>query len=281
MRAAGRLPLGFGRKLGAGLGLLCWGACARSKRITRKNIELCFPELSPVERSRLARESMLETGKQAIEICQIWQRDKKWLDDKITGVSGESVFQQAIANNKGVIVLAPHLGNWEILGTWLLGCERRCTYLYQPPKQPFLEPLMKASRERFGAEIVPTNRRGIAELLKRIKSGEITGILPDQVPDMGSGAFSPFFTIPAYTMTLIHGLIQRTGCTVVFGVAIRERGGFHIRITQPPKGIYSANEQDSLRALNEGIESCVRHTPAQYQWEYKRFKAGVNGHSPY
>ncbi|MBX2857597.1 MAG: lysophospholipid acyltransferase family protein, partial [Cellvibrionaceae bacterium] len=148
----------------------------------------------------------------------------------------------------------------------------RCTYLYSPPRQQFLEPLMKNARERFGASTVPTNRRGLGELLKRLKNGEITGILPDQVPDEGNGVISQFYGRKAYTMTLIHGLIQRTDCSVVSGVALRAKGGFHIHISPVDSALYSSNADESLLGLNRSVENCIQMAPEQYQWEYKRFK---------
>ena len=272
LRLIGKLPLSLGRRLGTVIGAVCWRLKDRNSRTTLSNLVRCFPEKSAAECRDLAKRSVRETGKLAVEICQIWHKDKPWLDSKIVAVSGQNLLEEAVAQGKGVIVVAPHLGNWEILGLWLIPYAERCTYLYAPPRQAHLEPLMKAARERFGASIVPTNRRGLGELLKRLKNGEITGILPDQVPDEGSGAISQFYGRKAYTMTLIHGLVQRTGCSVVSGIALRTKGGFHIHISPVDKAIYSSDQSESLLGLNRSIENCIQMAPEQYQWEYKRFK---------
>lgn len=83
--------------------------------------------------------------------------------------------------------------------------------MYEPPKMVQLEEWIKTSRERAGATLVPTNVRGVAALLKALRKGQTTAILPDQVPPPASGDFSPIFGVPARTMTLVHNLIQKSG----------------------------------------------------------------------
>ena len=82
-------------------------------------------------------------------------------------------------------------------------------------------------------------------------------------------------------MTLIHGLIKRTQCRAVFSLAVRVKGGFELHYIPAPEGIYSPDVHESLKALNEGVQACIALCPAQYQWEYKRFKMTPEGKKPY
>jgi len=139
------------------------------------------------------------------------------------------------------------------------------------------------SREQDGSTLVPTTARGVAKLLSALKAGAITGILPDQCPGRdGGGELSEFFGHPAQTVTLIHGLVQRTGCAVLMAYAERVKGGFALSFVEVDEGIYSEDIGQSLLAMNASIEKCVLHIPDQYQWEYKRFKGVGNADSkPY
>src|SRR5690606_19831187 len=121
-------------------------------------------------------------------------------------------------------------------------------------------------------KLAPTNRRGVSQLLKALRAGEIVGILPDQVPDEGSGELAPFFKQPALTMTLVHGLITRTDCEVVMVYCERIEGGFSMVVRECHEGIRAKDQAQALAALNHSVEDCVRAIPAQYQWEYKRFR---------
>lgn len=182
---------------------------------------------------------------------------------------------EALAIQKGVILIAPHLGNWEMLGTQLKSYSAP-TCMYQPPKQAFLDRFIYDKRKTYQMNLAPTNARGVAMCLKTLKKGGLVAILPDQNPTQG-GEFAPFFGQATLTMTLIHGLIQRTGCEVIMGVAERIPGGFHQHFIAPDKRIFESDVAASTAGLNKSVEACVNICPDQYQWEYKRFKHRPQG----
>jgi len=187
-------------------------------------------------------------------------------------VRGPELVARAQAAGRGVIVLAPHLGNWEMIGLHLptLG---RTVSLYEPPQLKTLGPVIERARQRSGATLVPTDNRGLARLLKSVRSGGIAGILPDQVPpDVNAGENSVFMGLPCFTGTLACNMIRRTGALAVFGFAERVPGGFVLHYQAAEQAIYDPDTAVSLAALNRGVEACVRQCVEQYQWEYKRFK---------
>lgn len=275
VRALGVLPLPIARAVGRFVGRISWRLQDRNSKITRENLRICFPSLEDKEREVLAKQSMLATGALAAETFVIWHRNNRWRDRHVKRIYGEQNMFDAVNAGKGVILLAPHIGNWEFLGA-RLSKYGHVTCLYQPPKKPYLEQFVVKNRKQVGMTSAPTNRKGVAQLLAALKEKGVLGILPDQCPDQG-GEFSPFFGTPAYTMTLVHGLIKRTGCRVVAGVAQRVKGGFELHYLPPPDAIYSADVAESLAAMNQAVEQCVAICPEQYQWEYKRFKLEPGG----
>ena len=112
-----------------------------------------------------------------------------------------------------------------------------------------------------------------------MKRGEVVGILPDQVPPIEGGKFSPFFGEPALTMTLVSKLVQRTPAKVFCGIAKRLPNGigYKVVVEEAMSGIYSKNVEKSLAALNETIEKSILTTVEQYSWEYKRFRKTLDG----
>ena len=272
LRLIGRLPLRGARALGAMVGLLAWASRGRSYKITAANLARCFPDWSPGRRQRLVRRSLVETGKTTAEVPVIWHQSTQALTQKVVSSEGGEAIGQALAAGRGLIMLAPHLGNWEVTGPFVARYGP-LTVLYQPPRHKRLHEFMLQGRTRTGMRIVPTSRRGVGQLLACLKRGETVGILPDQVPEAGSGArVVPFFGQPALTMTLVHSLIERTGCVVLLVMAERVPRGFNVRVMEPDPGIYLEAESGSVEALNRSIEAAVRLAPAQYQWEYKRFR---------
>jgi KDO2-lipid IV(A) lauroyltransferase len=278
LRLCSLLPLKLARALGSGAAALYWPLGGRHRRITERNIRLAFPELSAAEQARLARRSLGATGELVAEMGHVWLRSWRHVCGLIRSVEGDDLVRDAQASGRGVIVLAPHLGNWEIIGLHLptLG---PTVSLYEPPKLQALGPMIETARQRSGAILVPTDNRGLARLLKSVKGGHIAGILPDQVPsEPGSGQNAPFMGVPCFTGTLASNMIRRTGALAVFGFAERVENGFRVRYLPAEEDIYSEETALSLTALNRGVETCLRHCPEQYQWEYKRFRERPKRH---
>lgn len=140
---------------------------------------------------------------------------------------------------------------------------------------------MSIAREKTGSKVFPTNRKGVAAMFNALRRGECAGILPDQEPELEGGVFVPFFGIEALTMTLVSKLARKTEAAVVFGYARRlpAAEGFELVFKLADPAIYSEDLAESVTALNAGVEACVREVPAQYQWEYKRFRKVPQGRS--
>ncbi|MDP6413693.1 MAG: lysophospholipid acyltransferase family protein [Gammaproteobacteria bacterium] len=266
-----------------------WGSALsiipnRSHATTRTNLKACFPDYSAAEISRLTRASLVNTA------CTVMEMGKAWLApiEKTLNlvvdhdVDGMQSFSAAVESGSGVILLAPHLSNWEILGFYIQEIYQT-TFLYQPLKQPALDKMIRDARSRNGVQMAPTNRKGVAQLLKALQSGEIIAVLPDQVPADESGMYAPFFGVPALTMTLVSKLTQRTGAKVFCGFAQRlpKGRGFKVVLQEANPTVFSNNLEESIAGLNESVEKSVELAVAQYQWEYKRFRRQPDGEKFY
>lgn len=266
------------QRIGALLGALAWRLQGRSARVTRVNLEKCWPELSEAQREQLARSSMRETGKTALEMAMAWGWPVEKALATIRRVEGEELVQEELAQGKGLILLGPHLGNWELVGLYL-SSRFKMAALYEPPKLKEFEPFMIERRSRIGSELVPTNKRGVMRLLQILKGGGVIGVLPDQEPDLAGGEFSPFFGVQANSIKLVSRLIDKTGARAlcVFAKRLPEGRGFDICFRPVDPQLYSPDLATSVAGLNLSVENCVREIPEQYQWEYKRFKKRPSG----
>ena len=273
LRLLALLPLRAVRAMGTGLARLCWLLQPRMARTTLTNLALCFPTLSEAERRTLAQASLQHTLQTICEAGAVWLWPAAKTLSLVGDVEGLALLQAAKATGNGVLVVAPHLGNWEIFGLYLnvCGCGQS-SQLYQAPDSLALDKLIYQARSRAGAHMVNTDTKGVAELLKTLRRGEIVGMLPDQVPPDSGGEFAPFFGNNALTMTLLNRLQEKTGARVVIGYARRQQDGFRIVFREPPPAVYSEDLPTALAALNHSVEAVVLEAKEQYQWEYKRFK---------
>ena len=130
---------------------------------------------------------------------------------------GVEQYEAALTERKGVVTLTPHLGSWEILGQAIgerfVPQHGPLTALFRPARKPWLQELVAGSRNRPGLKTLPTTLAGVRGLIRVLRAGGYTGVLPDQVPPQGQGVWAPFFGRPAYTMTLVARLVQQTGAS--------------------------------------------------------------------
>lgn len=246
-------------------------------RIVRTNLSLCFPELPPKELRRLTRRSLVESVITGVEIAACWFRPDRALT-RIRRITGErAAFDQAIAEGRPVVLLAPHLGCWEAGNFWF-GQHYDFHALFKPSPLPAVDELVARARQRFGTTMYPATPRGLAGLVKALRGGGVTAILPDQVPARDAGRFAPFFGRPAWTGTLASKLIQRSGARAFVVFARRVPGiGLEIVLRHPDPDLYEDDLDTSLSGLNRSIEAAIREEPAQYLWSYKRFRRRPEG----
>lgn len=278
LRLCALMPLSAVHVFGAcgGWMLACFPTEAR--RISRINIARCFPQLDAAARRRMVNRSLVETGKTAAETGPLWRWDRRRILQLVPGVDGGNRLEETLTAGRGAILAIPHLGAWEMVGLYC-SMRYRMTSLYRPPRLSGLDALMTAARERFGATLVPADTAGVRALFKALQRGELLAILPDQEPRYGSGLYSPFFGIPAYTMTLLARLARHAGTPIFIAYAERLAGGAGFRLHFLPLAPFTAETsvEEITAAVNAGIEACVRQLPHQYQWSYKRFKTRPAG----
>ena len=280
-RCVGRLPWRWHRPIAHAIAWLWIRGGARESRVALRNLELAFPELAPAERVVLRGRVLVSTARQLLETMRIWTRPRADGLALIRAGAGEALFDAAIAGGRGVIVAAPHYGNWELLNQWL-AARTPISILYAPPEsrvgEDFLRRVRAADDDARRVTQVRAEASGVRQLLRTLRAGGVVGILPDQQPKGGDGEFAPFFGYPALTMTLLSRLAARSNAIVVFAWCERVAASdpasppaFVVHVEPAPPEIASTAPDVGVRALNAMVESIAGRDPAQYQWTYKRY----------
>jgi len=250
-----------------------WLSGTYAKRL-RENLAHGLEGRPAAEFNQVLKATVAEAGKSMAELPWVWRRSVAEVLVKVRECHGWEHVAAAHAAGKGVIMLTPHMGCFEVIALYI-STHLPITSMYSVPKQAWLDEVMRSGRQRGQMHLARADVGGIRTLYKALKRGELIGVLPDQVPGRGDGEWASFFGRPAYTMTLIGRLLESSGATVLMCYAERlPRGqGFIIRIE--PLVI---NAEIPLTAqINVALEKIVLTSPAQYLWSYNRYKvpAGV------
>jgi KDO2-lipid IV(A) lauroyltransferase len=272
LKLLARLPLPMLHGLGIALGWLIYWAPGRHSPRMRNNLfdsGLCTPGR---DCRRLLRQTIGEAGKAIVELLPVWLRPHEQVVKLVRDTRGWEHIDAARAAGKGIIVIAPHIGCFEIINLYY-AARYPFTAMYKPPRKPVLDALMLAGRQRGQATLVPTDLSGVRALLAALKRHEAIGILPDQVATGGDGVWAPFFGRPAYTPTLVASLQRKTGAAAFFVAAERLSWGrgYHLHVV-PLNETLPADKTAAAIRINQGVEDIVRRFPAQYLWSYNRHK---------
>lgn len=258
--------------VGSCIGMLLLILPNRLREVSRRNVARCFPDSTASQRRSLVRRSLASTGRNVAEAGAMWRWPASRLSRLEAEAENEELLHRGMKGGKGVLLLAPHVGNWEFVSHFLT---RRYPLLslYRPPRIVELDELIRMSRQRLGAEMVPADGMGLRTFVRALGSGRLVAILPDQEPLKSHGVFAPFFGVDALTMTLVRSLVRRYQPAVVFAFAERVAGGrFRVRFLEPPEGLDHRDPLVAAARLNSGVEACVRLCPDQYMWSYRRFR---------
>jgi KDO2-lipid IV(A) lauroyltransferase len=262
--------------MGVLVGVCVWSCSKRYRQNFEQNANL----LHLTRKQRFW--ALVNAGTMVMELPWMWLRDEHIQVTQRVQWDGVAHFEQALLRGKGVIVLSPHMGCWEI-GAQMLA-ERfgpnhgPMLAMYRPPRKAWLAPLVQQSRRREHLHTVPANAQGVRALFRCLKQGGFTAVLPDQVPPLGQGIWAPFLGQEAYTMTLAVKLAEQTGATLLMCWCERKpRGQFvgHLSLLSELDGLdkMGSSLEQKVQAMNQGVERLIKSAPEQYLWGYARFKA--------
>ncbi|MGE8540244.1 MAG: lysophospholipid acyltransferase family protein [Acinetobacter sp.] len=282
LKLASKLPLWFLQTLA------CWAACILNsfnssiKRITAINIQLAYPQLNNEERTQLIRASVRSQCMTYLEFVKCWGMPPQYSLNLFDKIEGETILTDALASQKGVIVVIPHFGCWELLNAWL-NVHTQPMIMYKPNKIKGVNRYLLEARQQFNATLVPTDETGIRAIFKHLKSGGLTVILPDHLPKASGGIYAEFFQQSTLSATIVSKLANKTQCSVIGLSCVRssDPSKFNVHCTALSEDILSKDLQLSVKALNHAMQDIINTAPEQYIWSYKRFRNRTGGVNPY
>lgn len=268
-KSLGMLPLVVLQTLGAAAGWFAWIVPSRYKERARTNLKQAFPDAT----DRMLRSALISSGQLIFEMPFWWtRRNDTFLNTKLE-CDNWLQFQTALDRGKGVILLSPHAGCFELLGP-VYSSHFPSTVLFRPPRKVWLQDWIIQMRTRVQLKMAPANQKGVRELVKTLLRGRTIGILPDQVPQEGEGVWAPFFDRPAYTMTLVQRLQKLSGATIFILAAERKGLGQGYRLHY--KELLEPLPEEDMAAtemINQEMQEMIRKMPEQYLWGYNRYKS--------
>jgi KDO2-lipid IV(A) lauroyltransferase len=270
-----RLALATGRVIGR----IAHAVGGSRRAIVRRNIELCFPELSPVERDALAYEHFKALGMTLIEMgLGRWASDRHLLS--ITKLHGIEHVREALDSGRGVILLSAHFTTLEIMGRVLSLNMPPFDAVFRRNRSEFMTELQRTGRERSAEATI--EKRDIKKVVRSLRNNRAVWYAPDQSYNRKGSEAIAFFGIPAMHTTATSTL-ARLGNAVVIPFFPRRLADSTYELTLLPafEDFPSEDPVADTKRYVDLLEQHIRSCPEQYFWVHRKFKDLPDGYPDY
>jgi KDO2-lipid IV(A) lauroyltransferase len=275
------LPLGVATRLSA----RAWrwlAPLASPKRHRRAldNLAIAFPEMSPVERRRIAMEHWENLGRVMAETMQL---DKLMADRSRIRISNPAYLRYK--DKLGPIVgVSLHLGNWELAIWPLTMAGANPAGVYRSVNNPYVDQYLRDQRHDlfpgglFGRGKVEgdhgDNQRTARAIQDFVRRGGRLGLICDLYDRTGIAV--PFFGKEARTQAIAAMIARRVGARMWMSrcrrIGKESRFEVEIKELRVPR---TANQGDDIRwamaQMQRQFEDWIRETPEQWMWSNRRW----------
>lgn len=250
----------------------------KRRRIARKNIDLCFPDLTEEEKKELVRRSFRHQARSVLYYGLIWWAPRKVLEKRIV-IKGQEHIENSLKNNRSVIVMAAHSLGLEAAVS-AVASRYPVSGPFKPMKNRLIDWCVAKGRSRYGSFIY-AREAGLRPIIKDVRSGCTMFYLPDE--DLGKDRciFAPFFGVEKATVPVLGRLSKSCNADVLPCMVCYDetRYQYIVHILPALKQFPAGDDYVDTVSMNQSLEEIIRLCPAQYFWVMKLFKTRPNGES--
>ncbi len=271
-RAGAAVALGLPERLtrpGAGMLGAVLGLAMRGRRtmLARHLRRVHGPGLSGSALDRAVNQTFRSYARYWLEVFRLTPETPRSLDGRIA-IEGWEHVESTTAGGRGVLMVTPHMGNWDLGGAWMATAGYRPVTVVEALEPPELFEWFCANRRRLGMEVVPTGDGAGSILLRALQDGRVVGLLSDR--DLsGTGVEVEFF---GERTTLPGGpaiLALRAGVDIVPGALLFDGPHRYRLIFRPPipvarEGRLREDIGRITQVLAGELEGLVRRAPEQW-----------------
>src|SRR5581483_3027483 len=176
--AVGALPVPVALALGRGLGTVAYAFMAGPRALAIAHMGLAFPDLDRTARARLARETFRHAGQSFVELA-LWTKLTR--RPGYVAVEGDEAIRAALAEGRGCIAVAGHLGNWELLAATMAARGWPITVVARQVNDLRFHRLIYDFRTAAGVEVLLRDDASFLSAVRgALRRGRIVALLIDQ-----------------------------------------------------------------------------------------------------
>lgn len=200
------------------------------------------------------------------------------LSEQVVEVEGKEHLQKILEEDQGLYFLALHMGNWEVMGSFIARHFRPSYVIVKPISWKAADDFIKYLRDKNSFLTVIREKKGDA--VRRIKeilaAREGVGFAFDHARP--NSDLYDFFGRPAKTNTSLAYLLKELPAPILPAYTVRLAPCLHKQVFLPPlKVIQTDNPEDDIKSntmmFQKCVEEIIKKHPEQYFWMHNRWKS--------
>jgi KDO2-lipid IV(A) lauroyltransferase len=269
--------LGFRRASDFGARVGAWGYSPLKirRRVVEKQIAAAFPEWSTQRVQEVARASYEHLGRTTIEAAVLPRYDDRMVLELVDDPPEWHLIERALSLGRGVMLVAGHLGNWELAGNYLAARGLRMHAVARQMENPLFDGYLNRTRRRLGVEAI-WDGDAVRRVPRALRENGAVALLIDQGAVGLASTWVPFFGRMAKTPRGPGVFALRLQTPVIFVAPLRKPDGrFALgleEISVAESGDRNADVDRIVAGYTAALERWVRRAPEQYFWHHRRWK---------
>jgi KDO2-lipid IV(A) lauroyltransferase len=266
------LPLDRASALGGALARLIGPRLGVTKR-ARLNLRAAMPELGAAETEAVIRAMWDNLGRVMFEYPHLRQIQCFGPQSRVE-ILGVEHIDRSLAAGRQIILVAGHLGNWEIAPLAAEQHGMAVAHVYRAANNPLVDRMIARMRPDLLTQFLPKGAVASRRAVGAVREGMHLGMLIDQ--KMNDGIPVPFFGRDAMTAPALARLAMRYDLDII-PVRSERLDGARFRLTVHPKVEvpHSADRNADVAAVMAEVsallESWIRDRPEQWLWLHRRW----------
>ena len=272
----GSFSLKANYKIGQAAANVAYVFAVRHRKIALESLSIAFPDKKMFELKRIAKESFSFMAQSSLEVLSFLRNPSYLRNIRIEGLN---FLDEALKQNRGVIALSAHLGNFPLASLKLASLNYPVWVMARPMRDKHTGDYLHRLRTEAGVKTIFSHprRESVNQTIRVLRNNGIVMIQMDQNFGTG-GVWVKFFSRLAATPVGPIVFALRTKAVVLPVYIHRDGVGSHIIKIMPPLEIEERDNKNETILINtvkitKMIEGWIRECPYEWGWIHKRWKS--------
>ncbi len=244
------------------------------KKVVVQNLENSFPEKSTEEINKICKDFykyfidfMLETFK------TLSMSKKQAIKRSPFDPDSFNLLEKLYADNKDIILVLGHYGNWELAGaSFSSQCSHQLYVIYKPLSNKYFDKLMYDMRTRWGTKLIRL-KETYAEMKKIKYTKSATGFIADQTAMPENAYWTTFLNQETPVFWGTEKIAKKLRYPVVYMTVKKVKRGYYKIYTEllfeKPE---TTVDGEISEAHTRKLEKDILEQPEIWLWTHRRWK---------